>query len=305
MNNQIVYPKVFLDKFVQPIEGILTNVPENVSIEVTTRCQLKCVYCSRDMSKSEDLELSELRKIKDRLSGVKSINICGIGESFCYPYLYEALELLKDYSVSIISNGAVPIDFDRLSEIGNVNLIILSIDATSEEKMKAICGGYEFEHLLQNISRLRRKPNISGIINTTLNVYNLEEIDKIIEFAYKNRLVAVNFELPIGDEEFVMKNKEVIQKKIKRAQMLAQKNEVMLNPFYRITCNRNGYIVPNIKLNGDVYPCCNGINKDLKIGNIFEEDFQKIWEHFSADIELTKDMCHNCKLVKNMYRILY
>ena len=138
-----------------------------------------------------------------------------------------------------------------------------------------------------------------------MNVHNLDEIDKIIEFAYQHRLLAVNFELPIGDEAFVIENKEIIRNKLQQASKIAKKNGVMINPFHRITCNRNGYIIPNIRLNGDIYPCCNGMNQTIKIGNIFEDDFKTVWKNYFEGKELRKDMCLDCNLVKNMYRFLY
>lgn len=129
------YSNEFESKFINPVLTALENIPNTVSLEVTTRCQLDCVYCNRDKDKIRDLCLEDVSSILNHLTGVENIVICGMGESFCYPHIYDLLESLKDYKITIITNGSMKIDFDRLEKCSNTNLLVFSIDATEQDKL--------------------------------------------------------------------------------------------------------------------------------------------------------------------------
>lgn len=302
--NTINYSQEFIEKYIMPTRNLASRIPQVVSLEVTTRCQLNCIYCTRDNNHSQDLSTEKLYKLQERLKGVKKLIICGIGESFCFPDIYSAIWAQKDYKVSIITNGAVAIDFKKLNRERNVELLVFSIDATTEEKMKSICLGYNFKVLKENLEELMKFPKIAGIINATITEQNIDEIPLLVEFAASHKLLAVNYELPIGNEQFVSMNKEKINDKIKEAMKLARKNNVVFNQFYRLTCNTGGYIVPNIRLNGDFYPCCNGMNIGKRLGNIFEEDLSVLWKERAEPLLSREEFCMECKLSKNLFRVL-
>ena len=303
MNNS-KYNKGFIEKYIEPVRKIASNMPQTVSIEVTTRCQLDCTYCTRDKNNPKDLTIENLDRLLEHLKGIKKIVICGMGESFCFPNLYEAIFKLKSFKISIITNGAVPINYDKLNREGNVELLVFSIDATTEEKMESICRSYNFKVLENNITNLRKYPNIIGIINTTINESNIDEIPKLVELAWKYNLQAVNYELPIGDEEFVLKNKSLIRKRIRQAAESAKKYNIIFNNFYRLNCNANGSIIPNIRINGDMFSCCNGMNQNKKIGNIYEKYFDDIWRDRAVSLLHSQDFCLECKLTKNLMSIV-
>ncbi len=301
MNN---YSIEFIRKFIDPVKDNLRNGPNSVSLEVTTRCQLDCIYCSRNKDKIEDLDLEKVPYILQHLSEVENIVICGMGESFCYPYLYQLLELIKDYKVTIITNGAVKIDFTELTRYGNVKLLVFSIDATTKEQLERICKGYHYENLIHNLENLRKYPAVIGIINTTLVQENISEITNIVLFAKTYRLQAVNFGLAIGDSGFIELNKELINKEIRRGMKEANRLGVIFNPFHRISCHSRNRVQPAITLDGKLFACCNLINHNDWTGNIYEEDIQTIWKE-EATVKINKESsCYDCELVKNLWRVM-
>ncbi|EPR10516.1 radical SAM protein [Ruminiclostridium papyrosolvens] len=302
--NAIQYASDFIEKYIGPVSKLVSKVPQAISLEVTTRCQLDCIYCTRDKNHPRDFPLENLEMLRAQLKGVKKLVICGIGESFCYVDIYNMIWRQKDLKVSIITNGAVPIDFKKLNRERNVELLVFSIDATKEEKIKAICPGYNFNVLVENLSELKKYPNIAGIINTTITELNIDEIPLLVEFAAKHKLLAVNYELPIGNEEFVKANKESINKNIKEAIKVAKRNNIVFNQFYRLSCNSGGCIIPNIQLNGDFYPCCNGMHKGKKLGNIFEEDLEVLWNGRAEPLLSDSEFCLKCSLARNLFEVL-
>ena len=290
------------DKYLEPVRKIVCNAPQVVSLEVTTRCQLDCIYCTRDKENPEDFLLEHLEQLLEHLEGVRNLIICGMGESFCYKDIYELIWSLRDYKVSIITNGAVLIDFEKLNQEGNVELLVFSIDATTKEKMDVIAKNYNFDVLKKNLSNLKRYPNIVGIINSTMNESNLDEITNLVEFAALHGLQAISYGLPIGEEEFISENKEKIKSLITEAVQLANKKHIIINQPYRLSCNTKGSIVPNIRLDGEVYPCCNGMNQNEAIGNLYKQSLQKLWTEYATPL-LTSDFCKECKLLNNLLRI--
>ena len=297
------YSNEFESKFISPVLTILENIPNTVSLEVTTRCQLDCVYCNRDKDKIRDLRLEDVSSILNHLTGVENIVICGMGESFCYPHIYDLLESLKDYKITIITNGAMKIDFDRLEKCSNVNLLVFSIDATEQEKLKKICRGYRYEKLIENLRESKHHSKIIGVINATLVSDNIAEVSDIVRFAKENDLQAVNFGLPIGNQEFIENNCEEIRKNIRLGMEEAKRVGVIFNPFYRISCHTKKRIQPVITIGGEFYACCNLINHNDSIGNIFESDICDIWSKAIEKIKNNNECC-SCELVKNMWKVM-
>jgi MoaA/NifB/PqqE/SkfB family radical SAM enzyme len=293
---------IYSEKYQNQVINSAKNVPQSVSIEVTSRCQLNCIYCSRDKSNIKDMSLNELRMIKGQLGGVRQIIICGIGESFCYPEIYQIPEIFSDFKLSIITNGAIPIDFSRLTSTGNLKLLVFSIDATTPEKMSKICGGYNFQALENNLIRLWKYPNIARIINTTLNQYNIDEIGNLVRFAARYRMHAINFELPIGYHKFVEDNRLVIHGKIKEAAKIAKECNVILNRFFRLSCTIEDSIVPNIRLDGKLYPCCYGTYIGKSIGDIRDKRIDEIWIDKVSAL-FSDSLCRKCDLLNSLLEV--
>lgn len=298
-----IYSSEFKNKFMNPVLNALENSPNTVSLEVTTRCQLDCVYCYRDKDILEDLDLRDVTNILEHLSGVENIVICGMGESFCYPYIYELLEILSDYNVSIITNGSIKIDFDSLVRYSNVKSLIFSIDATKKSELEKICRGYQYDILIQNLKNLKSRSEIIGVINATLVNDNIREITNLVRFAKENGLQAINFGLPIGNQEFVEKNSKEIRENIRLGMEEAKRVGVIFNPFYRISCHTRKRIQPVITIGGNFFACCNLINHNDAVGNIFESDICDIWEKAKEKIKKDSE-CYSCELVKNMWRVM-
>ena len=89
---------------------------------------------------------------------------------------------------------------------------------------------------------------------------------------------------------------------ITEAVQLANKKHIIINQPYRLSCNTKGSIVPNIRLDGEVYPCCNGMNQNEAIGNLYKQNLRKLWTEYATPL-LTSDFCKECKLLNNLLRI--
>lgn len=80
------------------------------SIELTTKCNIKCLHCYGDYQiKGIEMLLTNIKKLLYDLEsmGVKNIEFTG-GNISVYPFLYEALKIaysLKFSAVVLLTNG--------------------------------------------------------------------------------------------------------------------------------------------------------------------------------------------------------
>lgn len=158
-------------------------------LELTDKCNLNCSICYRKAwsFKLNDMERDVLdRVISDarKIESLKEIVIGGIGEPLSAPLIDYALERLKDYHLTITTNGTIMDDTVLSSIISHVDVITVSIDGL-EERVKEI-RGTELSGILNNIGKLneRRKGN-KPLLNLqfVLSADNIGDAVKIIDLA--------------------------------------------------------------------------------------------------------------------------
>lgn len=113
---------------------------ENIYISLTTRCTLRCKYCSMRIpyiKENRDFSLASICKsIDDYFRGVDYVEtICLLGgEPLIYPYISEVIEYILNkyknrfYSICIITNGTVMPSDELLSKLQGGNIVFLFSD---------------------------------------------------------------------------------------------------------------------------------------------------------------------------------
>ncbi len=143
-----------------------------LSVELTHKCPLNCIYCSSsaDLTKDKNINLDRLQQViieaKDKF-GVNTISLSG-GETFLYPYFSELYDFLTnwDFKVLIYTSGitlnsegiAVPLSIDFLKDLrpqkGNLELF-LNVQGHNKaliEEINRVPGSYEvIEESIDNI----------------------------------------------------------------------------------------------------------------------------------------------------------
>lgn len=286
----------------------ITKKPKAVSVELSTRCTLNCVYCDRkeknyrDMSVEDFLRLKkELKKIPD----IKKVVFCGIGESLLNKHIYEIVAELGEYEISLVTSGTILIDFPRLARFNNVGMVVFSIDGTSEEAVKNICGkNYNFSNLLTNLANSRRykksiKKPFRTLLNTTVNSTNTDEIGNIMDFARKHRFKFVHYSLEWGSEAFIIKNLETLRKAFGQALEKARQHGIYCeDPFRSYCCLDVNSILCFVDIDGNVYPCGYGLNQEYDVGNIFNDRFDNIWESSAYNDFKKGKLCDTCYMLR-------
>ena len=163
------------------------NKPQMAMLEITTKCNLHCVYCAaRKLVKTpSDLPLEKIKEMTKNLSTFEYICLCGLGESLLHKEFYEVLGLFQDKKIVLITNGSLEIDYDRLTKYNNIDAISFSTDGSTEEDMKRVSSNYRFDILLQNLERAKQY-HVNVAINCTLVQDNIEKLDGLKELAIQS-----------------------------------------------------------------------------------------------------------------------
>ncbi len=284
----------------------LTNTPEVLSIEVTTRCNLNCIYCNKKNRPPESLDISEdlLKKIKKEESKFSKFIICGIGESFLYPRIYEIVKEFHGQKFCIVTNGTILIDYERLNQSNNIERIIFSIDAVDRDRINQISPNYNFEHLINNLKEhagytLHSKKRIHLVLNCTLNEHNKSEIFDLIDFASEYQFNTIHFSLPRGKEAYIEENQEELKSTLSMAGKRAVKAGIyFVNPF-ETCCVYLKWITPYLSIDGDIFACAETLYRNEQLGNLSSSSFEDVWMGQRYKRFQEGQACRRCKFLSN------
>jgi len=134
---------------------------EKVTLEFTTRCNLKCTYCavSRPWHEKEDLDLEVFPSLLEEFKtlGVKKVQMSGGGETTIVKnwddYLFQFID--SGIEVSIITNLAKPLTDRAVRALSLCAEINTSCDTVDASLYAAIRKGGDFAVFLHNIARIR------------------------------------------------------------------------------------------------------------------------------------------------------
>ncbi len=166
----------------------MNNKLEILSVILTNRCNLKCVYCGRNENENNDCIKDELTNeewleiFKDAQTvGLKKVNMTG-GEIFCRNDCIDLIEktIHLGLNVSIETNGTLVKEsqIKYLSRFKDNLSISISLDGIKKETNDLTRGDGSFDKTFKTIE-LIRKYNIPLRIITVLSNNNYDEIPEL------------------------------------------------------------------------------------------------------------------------------
>ncbi len=170
--------------------------PSTLMLEVTNRCNLKCITCPReyDLGKAMDkgeMDLDMLKRVIDEVSPyIDSIGLTGLGEPFLFKNLVEAVHYIRNKNRGVIitvSTNAHIHGIDQiLSEMrGTIDSIQVSVDGVGV-RYESIRKGARYTEFSQNVRRIREVVTGSdtGIMfNMVVMKENFKEMVKVVDLA--------------------------------------------------------------------------------------------------------------------------
>lgn len=272
----------------------LKSLPLFAHIEVTTKCNIRCVQCPRidflssgvfgdraNPSKGENIIWDIFRSVIPILPYVNLCVVSGFGEPLLYPHLREAIEIIRRLGADIhfTTNGLL-----LNSEMAHfliqkqASIIAISLDAATRNTYDSIRIGSNFEEVVRNIRSfaLLKKKMHSARPEIRLDFIamrrNIEELPQFVELAYRlgADTVLVDYLRVHNDEmkgDCLYFYQDLANKYIFDARNIAQKLGIRINDYglfgqntiekeATLTKCKDPWNRVYIQFDGTVYPCC-------------------------------------------------
>lgn len=304
---------------------------EILSVLLTNRCNLKCVYCGRNENKDnlcakQELTADEWINIfKDAMSvGLKKVNMTG-GEIFCRQDVLEIIERTIELGldVSVETNGTI-ITEEQIKYLSNFKehlSMSISLDGIKQETNDLTRGNGSFDRALKTINIIKSY-GIPLRIITVLSKNNYNEIPELATIIHEK--MGLGFRLLPNIIEYGKGIEANETESVSYNQI-----EELMNSFYydflrkhkedkNISIELNTAIIPidiynhslcswgmgmlGIGYSGKVALCHVGSDNDMFIfDNVKENSISKIWneneklkKYKEFDVNKLKGICGNC-----------
>ena len=198
----LTQPESFLTKFSTHIRLIIlknqtlcwlyhryfSNYPDQIQIELTNMCNLRCVMCpNKTMKRKKGLMNEQLyRKIIDEIGGIKTkipVFYTGFGEPLLDKNIIDKIHYAKKAGITtlgLVTNGAVNISRELARElvVSGLKYIFIDVDADTPTTYSQIRSGGNFENMVSNIELLIEENSKNGFPVWIILGYLLQEKNK-------------------------------------------------------------------------------------------------------------------------------
>jgi MoaA/NifB/PqqE/SkfB family radical SAM enzyme/glycosyltransferase involved in cell wall biosynthesis len=320
------YPKLFIDSGILKLEdkSLLSRPLDEIAIELTVYCNLKCEMCSVWELKKHGIsnERAKLMLEEARSLGAKTFIPCG-AESFMRKDFLEIVEFAHNLGYTrqeIVTNGLMLTDkiIERLSKIDSVYLHV-SIDGPKfiHDRLR---GEGSFDDLMVILEKLKAagiKFGISAVImretlpflRTIIDLAKLYEVEEISMQPFQFEISGTEkdtkrFSFLKENEPYLIHELGLVNDYAK-ARGIKLFTEALFHtiPDYLINHKRpippQGCHMPSrfvlIDHNGEMYPCF--FMRDVSMGNANKDSLKGVWHSMvhnkMQEIALTKT-CPGC-----------
>lgn len=315
--------KRYISYALEIMKGHLThkNIPILVTLCVTNRCNLKCIYCYEEYYERSHREFTteELLSLIDELSemGTKYISVNG-GEALIRRDIETIVDKIKEKNMlcHLSTNGLLI--KDNIPVLKKINSLAISIDGAKESN-DFNRGKGVYNKVIEAVECLNEN-RIKFHTHTVLTKNNKNAVDEIMALALKYGFKAQFSTLRVWDSPDKQINlndnelKEIIKKiltyKKKGFPVFFSRNsykDTLSWPFsydkqmildnipegYRPTKCYIKRFSCHIEANGLVYPCVLLVNKFPAL-NFLDAGFKKAWENLKDnDCKACYNVCCN------------
>lgn len=254
---------------------------KEVCWNITTNCNLNCLYCHRFLN-IEELSLEENKKILNNLikSGIKEITWSG-GEPLLYQGIEELLKIASDNGIKnkIITNGILLSQNKNLENIYDyIDLLTLSMDTIDNEiNEQSGRGKNNFENIKNILERAKSK-DIKVNINTVVSKLNKNKIKELANFLNQYNINAWRIFKFMPLREGAIKNKDLFEisheefEKVK--QSVEEQEGIRKIEFREEQDMEDKYVL--IVANGDIIKTEEG--QDVKKGNAKKDNIAQFMD---------------------------
>ncbi len=279
----------------------------SVSIELTYRCNERCIHCYIDGENNEqgiELSLSEYKTLLDKLKTLGCIKVLFTGgEVFLKENFIEIVEYATSlgFLVDIFTNGyfLTPEYMDKLIPL-NINSLSFSLYGGTAHIHDAITGiKGSFEKTLNAVT-MTKCAGIDTYIKTVCLRQNIDDMQNLLELGKRLNIdITPGYIVLDKKDGYDNSNCRIVEEyDLEKTMSLFGKYQPYLmqdssrNPNERI-CSA-GKSSLHINPFGDIMPC---ISIPITLGNVRKCDIQQVWHNNEILKKLSnlkmKDVCSN------------
>jgi radical SAM protein with 4Fe4S-binding SPASM domain len=273
--------------------------PRHTDIETTNLCNASCIMCPRTkMTRKQGvMSFETFQKIIDYClkNNIKSILLSVFGEPLIDKGFFDKIKYAKARGiekVSFFTNGSLMNEEcqEQIIQTG-VDVVAVSIDASSREKYNNIRRNLDFDIVVKNIEELAKKKKDKPRI----------------------KLIYTSMDLNQEERSLFIKRWQPVVDEVEISVARTWSGDVNVSPpeDKKIIFSRR--LFPCIELwnviiflwNGDVVFCCNDYDGKYILGNIHQDDASSFWQgsrlnqlrqlHRSGQSE-KMSICRNCTM---------
>jgi MoaA/NifB/PqqE/SkfB family radical SAM enzyme len=257
---------------------IVKGYPYILQIEPINICQLKCPSCPTGLGTNPDpkgsMSLNDFERIIDQVKDyLYEVVLFGFGESLLNKEIYDMIRYAAANNIrTVLSSNLCDLkegDIDKLVTSG-LELLVVSLDGITQQTYQKYRVMGNVEEVKENIEAIMRKKREK---QTPYPVVQVQYI--LMDHNHHETQQALEYSLSAEVEEFVVK--EVGPRYVPRTGANAPLAEMALRLKNQLKFCTKLWTEAYIGWNGIVRPCC--LTFDGSMGNIFSEDFKKIWNN--------------------------
>jgi MoaA/NifB/PqqE/SkfB family radical SAM enzyme len=222
---------------------MLQALPGFLILELTTRCNLRCLYCALAQPDfhGRDLEFDPAQIVRQVLElGIRAVQVSGHGEATIVPGWHKVARAFQDAGVTVqlTTNLSKRLSPAELEAMALMQCITVSCDTVDAELFARLRRPARFERMVENLVRLRAhlpargegRPHLA--INCTFSDRVVDGLPDLMHWAAREEFDALSlvnlFEYPAVEPDFPVRHPASVDParawaRIAEAQALAPK----------------------------------------------------------------------------------
>ena len=169
--------------------------PEELVVEVSSMCNMNCLYCFRRAARDLEprymnLDLFKILIVEASSIGIKKIVFSGWGEPLLHPYIDYMIRLCRDLGLSVALNTNGVLLYKSINLVlENVDELYISLDVESLKTHTSTCNTRVFNSIVTSLEEILRAKQLSGSLKPrvialyTVTKSNISDIELFLELS--------------------------------------------------------------------------------------------------------------------------
>lgn len=241
-----------------------------LKIEVTERCNARCVFCARDKAHPGDMTWSMATGIIDAFPEAVEVQPQLFGEPLLWPHIVELVEYTDARTVFYTNGSLLSGELAECMAAANPTTVIFSIDTHEPDVYEALRPPLKFAEVLANVERFQEiRRDTKTMVRACATEETRPHMAETRRF-WESRVdsFAAVEEKPVGRD--------------------------LVGSYTKTKCTRPSYQVV-VKHDGTIVLCCLDWHAECVMGHV-DDGIREVWEGaaFAAARETEPPMCGAC-----------